>query len=236
MKFINITINPDGTTDYFEQHLAYQFEHNSTTLRFQFPEEYKNPNYFYYPCFKFNSNQEFISRIPSAVDKFEWVVPSFVTKEAGPIFMTVIIKDLQENTILTTESISLYIEKAEFNPDNFNDNSTDPNIQIWLDQMDKLFIEVRNVDARISALTNEDGIVEVIDARGEYSSLKLHLESIKSQIETLKINIQNEIKLNSTNLINQINAKPNNYPGIESNPPNDVLDAWKPNDFYVQYT
>ena len=205
MKYLKIKINADGSTEYFEKHLAYQFEHNSTTLQFEFPEEYINENYFYYPCFRFNSNQEYISRIVTSTGKFDWVVPNFTTQEAGALSMTVIIKDLTNETILTTEAIRLYIGQAEFNSENFNDASTDPNISIWLDDLDKLFIEVRNIDERIAALTNEEGLVEVIDARGGYSSLRLHLESIKSQI------IGNQDKINLINTISKITLLTNNW-------------------------
>ena len=178
MRYIPIEINADGTTEYYEKFLAYQYEHQATTLQFELPVEYISDDYFYYVIFRFNSGQDYISKISN----LNWIVPQNVTRESGRIEMTLFIKNIDENIILTSAPMSMYVERAEYNPQNFNDMSSDPNIQIWLDQIDALLGEVRRVDERIAALSNEDGIVEVIDARMGFSSLRLNLTNMESRI------------------------------------------------------
>lgn len=178
MRFIPVEVFADGSSNYHEKFLAYQYEHQATTLRFNLPKEYIADDFFYYVVFRFNNDQDYISRVTN----FEFIVPQNVTKVPGRTEMTLFIKNIDEDVILTTAPISMYVERAEYNPTTFNEMSSDPNIQVWLDQIDALLGEVRRVDERIAALSNEDGVVEVIDARMGFSSLRLNLTNMESRI------------------------------------------------------
>ena len=73
-------------------------------------------------------------------------------------------------------------------------------------------------------------LVQTVDTSELYQQYQASLNDFLSIVETA---------LGGTlagNLQNQINDKPDNYSGTSASPPTSVLNTWKPNDFYVQYT
>lgn len=217
MRDIKIIINDDGYASSYEKFIGIQNENEATRLVFDLPDIYKKDGSYQYVAFTLPDGT---IKVRSLVD-YACIIDSEITSQRGVILISVIIKsvenvlDIETGFIMSSQPISGYIKKTIL--EETGTNSIDKNVRIYLDEFDALLMEIRKADERFAKITEStSSMAEVIDAREDYTSLRLRLLGDKEYlINELNIAVNNAKNNLNASIDNEKNTRANNDENLQ---------------------